>query len=152
MTSDQITTAAARRAAFENCPLNKPSVLIRLAVEDLEAIALDPRYEIDFTTWHRPQPDGRCSVCFAGAVMARRLECHPEDSNGPLRWNEFTKCKLLALDAFRCGDIEVALDNCAVHRWYPGELSIPVTPYNKNPALFTLTMLSLAGWLENHGH
>lgn len=48
------------------------SELVRLAVAD--ARRLDRRaYVPKSCEWHRPQPDGRCGVCLAGAVIAGTL-------------------------------------------------------------------------------
>lgn len=49
-----------------------PSALIRLAVQDMSAVEKLPGYTIDMGTWHSyaAHTTKKCSVCFAGAVMA----------------------------------------------------------------------------------
>lgn len=47
----------------------KPSELIRLALSDF--IAAEKKFEINMSRWY--VVNGKCSVCFAGAVMAGTL-------------------------------------------------------------------------------
>ena len=52
-------------------PLSKkPWTAIRQAVADLKACEKADGYKINMYAWHNP--NGECSVCWAGAVMARR--------------------------------------------------------------------------------
>lgn len=55
-----------------NNPPDKPSELILMALEDLEAVERDPEYIVNMDTYHYRYP-GVCAVCFAGSVMAKRL-------------------------------------------------------------------------------
>jgi hypothetical protein len=53
--------------------------LLRLALDDFEAVLDDPRYLVHFNHWHAPVPERRAqpgqitAVCLAGAVVAKRL-------------------------------------------------------------------------------
>lgn len=50
----------------------KLSDLIEVALADLDACESDERYEINMHVWHDVKGD-KCSVCLAGAVMAKTL-------------------------------------------------------------------------------
>jgi hypothetical protein len=90
---------------------DKLSELILVALEDLAVVKTDPRYEIDLTTWHAPdEHNGLCSVCFAGAVIARQLS--PDETTKALEPSDFSEAdaeKLRALNEIRMGSIEEAL-------------------------------------------
>lgn len=87
-------------------PDNLPD-LIELAVRDARACAKDPRYALAMGVWH--MPNGKCSVCMAGAVMAKTLRfprsgyAEPWDvSDGDERK------KLFAINCVRAGYCEDA--------------------------------------------
>jgi len=50
---------------------DKPSALIRLGLADLRKVEKSSKYKVSMRSWH--SPNGVCSVCFAGAVMAGTL-------------------------------------------------------------------------------
>lgn len=76
---------------------DKPSELLQLALNDLEAAEASGQYNIDMSYWHSPGPQGRpmrdfpghsgdnrdvyknslCTVCMAGSVLAMTLELEP---------------------------------------------------------------------------
>lgn len=87
---------------------DKLSELIYIALEDLEKIEADPRYIIDMGTWH--MPNGKCAVCAAGAVMAKRLGADPTAHISPSRFDDDTEAKLDAIDLLRCGYLDDAAD------------------------------------------
>ena len=80
-----------------------PSELIRLAIKD--ARSLDRRaYKASFQSWHVMfDLETRCSVCFAGAVIAGTLGAEPSQRLDPFCYDEDTRGKLRALDFFRDG-------------------------------------------------
>ena len=80
-----------------------PSKLIKLALKDLKLVEKDRRYRISMnTTWH--EPNGKCTVCFAGAVMAKALKVSPKEEATP--WScEDASDALKALDEFRQGNV-----------------------------------------------
>jgi ribosomal protein S27AE len=143
-----------------------PSVLLRLALEDLEKVENDKRYEVDMNVWVQREQD-ICYVCFAGAVMAETLDATEEDIFG---WGTCTDkdaySKLLALDRFRTGNIDGAyrelgrhkpdsiplyafdawLVNCDVNGEYDG--TGKTTSYKDNRNLWWNYMLDLVGMLE----
>lgn len=53
---------------------DKPSDLIELALSDLEKCERSRKYQIDMTTFYVDIPNEPCRVCFAGSVIARRLD------------------------------------------------------------------------------
>lgn len=65
---------------------DKPSKLIRVALSDLIAVEkMKKTYRIDMGDWHAGAfEDGdKCSVCFAGSVMARTLGVKPNEDAVP---------------------------------------------------------------------
>jgi hypothetical protein len=88
---------------------DKPSELLMVAMIDLEAIQNSPQYRLNMGEWHTPTPDGFCEVCFGGSVMAKSLNFGPGVNAHPLLTNDaILDRKLRALDAFRCGDLNLA--------------------------------------------
>jgi hypothetical protein len=87
--------------------------VLRLALDDFEAVSRDARYVIDFGNWHRP-PDGMtasktaCSVCLAGAVIARSLGAPAHLYLEPEDYSEALELRLAALDHLRSGGISCA--------------------------------------------
>ena len=126
-----------------------PAELIRVALADLKLVEADDRYVANMDWWHVPNKDvhGRCSVCLAGAVMAKHLGQSPSDYILPNEAGE-TK-KLLALNAFRSGYIcdafdildIAAPDSLGDDRLVPGD-----NP--KDPAPFHAAMHKLADDIE----
>ena len=95
--------------SYESKLPDKPSELIRVALGDLQKCIDDPHYSIDMNNWHVPCV-GYCSVCLAGAVMAKTFEIDPRAGTTPGKyfkreWNNPDFIKLEALDRFRCGQI-----------------------------------------------
>ena len=90
---------------------DKPSELLRLAVDD--ARALDrTKYIPEYSTWHvyffmelqGRELESHCQVCFAGAVMAGTLKVPRKTTMRLEYFPESTQTKLDALDFFRQGD------------------------------------------------
>lgn len=83
---------------------DKPSELLKVALEDLQKCERDYRYRIRMIVWHHPLEDGTCLICMAGAVMAQRSDCGPMHDVEPADFNPETRNKLMAIDAFRLGE------------------------------------------------
>src|SRR4051812_4613454 len=88
---------------------DKPSELIELALGDLRRCEADDRYVIDMVQIHELDDDGKCNVCFAGAVLAQTIGLQPNVSTEVIDvlWNKDEKYE--ALDNFRCGQIHMGL-------------------------------------------
>lgn len=105
---------------------DKPSELIKLALNDLEKAEKSSDYVIDMSQWKSLSKNtGKCSVCLAGSVMAGTLqvpvwmEVHdPEVINGLSDSDIF---KLMALDEFRQGYIEGGLEIMRNTSYFPTE-------------------------------
>lgn len=86
---------------------HKPSKLIRLAIRDILRAKKNPRMEIDMNTWH--SPNGKCRVCFAGAVMHYWLKPprrkSTKDVLQPSDYSQDDYCALIALNRFRRGNV-----------------------------------------------
>ena len=83
---------------------NKPSALLRLAVEDSQRIEVTPGYELDMRIWHNSRAGGPCRVCMAGSVMVHRLGVARLRHATPESFDEETRCALVLIDDMRGGD------------------------------------------------
>ena len=92
--------------------------VLRLALDDFEAVLDDPRYVIDFRNWHRPIHPAwsaewrgligkKGAVCLGGSVIARRLGA---DINGYFSPESFEDAcdQLWAINYLRAGHIYAA--------------------------------------------
>ena len=52
---------------------DKPSELLRVAINDLKETLKDENVEFHPFHWMYKRPDGKCMVCLAGAVMLNSL-------------------------------------------------------------------------------
>lgn len=145
---------------------DKPSDLIRTAVNDLEAVEKTPGYAVDMRIWHSPMKYGwtnqmpqarigNCVVCFAGSVMAKSLNTRPEIDTVPVDWmygEENTK-KLKALNEFRLGRIGGGLREMGVDaaKLPLAHHNINFQPYEADKVAFKATMRKVADSLEAHG-
>lgn len=93
------------------------SKLIVLALNDLKKVERSRRYRVDMAIFHAPTmftgtlaAPLKCTVCFAGAVMAARLgaprdeELYPDDFKG-------NAAQLQALDHLRRGRVGLAAES-----------------------------------------
>ena len=130
---------------------DKPSELIRIALDDLEACEADPRYEIDMGRWHGAA-DPTCSVCLAGAVMAQRLRISLDTDASPSSFDPDTDCKLLALNEFRMGYIGSGLDFMKVpYNFDDISYGGYVIDYRISPITFKKQLRDISNLLESKG-
>jgi hypothetical protein len=97
---------------------NKLSECIKVALHDLELCKNDDRYIIDFQKWHdiiNTSPGQfntntfKCSVCFAGSVMAKTLQADIKTRCIPSDFSYEDHVRLSALDDIRQGYVKSAL-------------------------------------------
>lgn len=134
----------------------KPSDLIELALNDLIKVEHDKRYKIDMNEWHRPNGDGICVVCQAGAVIAKTFKTPPTslfDFFGASTWDNV---RLDALDDIRAGNFEgfeaslelnTDLSNLS-DVYYGARLWIT---YDRNPELYKMNMQTIAEFYKSIG-
>ena len=126
---------------------NKLSKMILATLPDLAKAERARGVVINMRTWHKT--NGKCEVCWAGAVMRRAVpdsrEAAPED------FSPATERKLDALAYLRTGDVSGAL--IAMNRPWACciLLSRSITPYDKDRVAFKLEMRKLAADLEQAG-
>jgi hypothetical protein len=99
---------------------NKPSLLLSLALKDLEKAERSPKYTIDMGVWHKPSPGrrGHCQVCLGGAVLAFSLKFDPYvdvTSTSYLSVHCLGQ-KLSAIDNFRKGCVRSALGDLGIRQ------------------------------------
>tara|TARA_R110000851_G_scaffold29641_1_gene81421 strand:+ start:771 stop:1283 length:513 start_codon:yes stop_codon:yes gene_type:complete len=83
------------------------SELLMVAMQDFELVENDDRYNIDMDNWHiNKKLEGKCSVCHAGAVMAKTFGVDVRTTIQPSRFDEDVSHKLCAIDSIRQGELE----------------------------------------------
>jgi len=119
--------------------------------------------------WHRP--NGQCSVCLGGAVMAQTFQTDPTRRAGPSHFTSDvgayskTEVQLLALNKFRLGCINEAftyLYQCyKANKYNPytpknehlfNSISRTIMPHKNDPKQFHKDMRKLARDLEKAGY
>lgn len=130
----------------------KPSALIMVAIEDLKKVKEDKEtYRIIPSTWHCHE-GGKCSVCFAGAVMAGTLNIPPRDYVEPYYFkSKKTERALLALDLFRRGEVGSGLYFLGIPISGRLEFVNFKMPRNLKTAKFIKAQLALAKELKEAG-
>lgn len=97
---------------------NKLSECIKVALHDLELCKNDDRYVINFKKWHDTTNISpgqfntnifKCSVCFAGSVMAKTLQADIKTTCIPSDFSYEDQIRLNALDDIRQGYVKSAL-------------------------------------------
>lgn len=118
---------------------DQPSKLLELALNDLEQVENDPRYDINMGQWHNPH-ETACSVCLAGAVMAGTLGAAPGEEFSPEDFEQSNDAwKLYALDSARCGDWGSFMEELSIYHSVPDEIfeELPnVCRYDVDPEQF----------------
>ena len=130
----------------------KPSVLLKLALKDLESCRSSPDYVIDMDIWH--YSDGEtCNVCLAGAVMSQTLGLEPAESLSIGPWStggltDNVRNRLLALNHFRCGNLLSGLNKLSCKK--PKDLpeTVRITQYGTSPEKFLADMYKLVETFE----
>ena len=141
---------------------DKPSELIRLALDDLEKAEKSPTYEVNMDRWHTQEEDGICHVCLAGSVMAFSLDVPAEQTIDLTDWikkDPEIASKLIALDylridafteAFSKMDIEPTLKQIEVLNEWRKSRGL-YYGYIHGPSEFKKQRMDLADKLEEIG-
>tara|TARA_B100002049_G_scaffold181615_3_gene138624 strand:+ start:991 stop:1443 length:453 start_codon:yes stop_codon:yes gene_type:complete len=144
---------------------NIPSELIRVALADLGEVEEDHRYIVSMDDYYHQNTDwefpGTCTVCFAGAVMARTLNWPFHVNAVPQDFGE-DRLALKALDELRRGEVlqtvlllsdpdkdtfSDSYDQLKSHNL----VCVEVTPHKDDPGAFRDDMNQLADRLEAIG-
>lgn len=127
---------------------DKPSELIRVALQDLEAVENDSRYSVDMDVWHEPDTYTTCYVCLAGSVIAKSLGAPATHSQNPDHYPYSVERKLRALDWLRAGFIKEFLEclRCPLPESLPDE-----TDYIYYGENFKEALLDISAILEAEG-
>ncbi len=131
----------------------KPSALITVALDDLRKVEHSPKYTVGMGTWHTPHGK-KCTVCLAGAVMAKTLKTLPTDYRTPDSFDTRTMLALEGLDSFRTGWMESGLEYCGVKERPRNAhlfLDRDVPQYRKNRQGFHRAMRKMARDLRKAG-
>jgi len=129
--------------------------LLKLALDDMEVLMEDGRYEMDSGYWHAPdEDDGVCAVCLAGAVIANTLGRAPDKPVACLTTSELSDHNVNALrwlDAMRDGNARAyeeskKLDDLWARHVEPWKEFVG----NGEAVDFILGMRVVQGFLEQH--
>jgi hypothetical protein len=126
---------------------DKPSDLIEVALTDLERVERDDRYKIAMGEWH--EPNGKCSVCLAGAVISRVAQ--PNEYWTPGLMNDFVFAeKLRAINYFRAGMVASALHTLNIP--FPEGLTydLPIPEYENDRDGFYTGLRAMVGLLREY--
>lgn len=93
---------------------NKLSDVIMVALEDLVKAERSKRYKVNMDHWHAP--NGKCSVCFAGAVMAKCDGVRPSEYIGPSDFSGRSERALRALNFVRLYSFAEMFSEFSGHR------------------------------------
>lgn len=133
----------------KNLP-KKLSDLLDIAIDDLIAVERQKKtYVVNMAVYHRaPGPDNlssnRCEVCFAGAVMAKTLECDPTKTLNTQDFGSHNEVRLDALDKLRVGYIDDAFESIGSVRPFGLADRVDVVAYSYDPTIFKKQMRQLA--------
>lgn len=145
-----MTTLADVRKAFEENPLpEKLSDCILVALEDLERVEADARFGVCMAGWFW-HANGKCWVCFAGAVMAGRCGYSSSSlfpSDAPVRERQ----RLFALDDLRTGRMHSAFRTIGEECPWGIPEYLSVTPHHQDPAAFKSDLRKIAALLKEAG-
>ena len=91
---------------------DRPSELIMMALEDLKKAEESKVYDVDMSEWHstKGRMVSKCSICFAGSVMAFSMGVDIQGNYTPNDFDIVTAGKLIALDEFRVGQVKIGLE------------------------------------------
>jgi hypothetical protein len=135
----------------------KMSDLIDIAINDLEAVEQDPKYEIDMGRWHAPEHSAyKCSVCFAGSVMAKTFNSDRGTLLSPDNFTKWNASRLKALDEIRQYDFVDAFDKMYPFEEIPEFMDIfddwGREYYDDNPEEFKNDMRKAAEIMRENGY
>ncbi len=134
----------------------KPSELIRLALADLAAVCRSSSYRVNMDVFVMPaslSDSKHCEVCFAGAVMVQTFGARHLKEDLWIDADAPNGDQFFALDNFRSGDVNEALDRLGVHpacRCSFGKRR-QITPFKQSHIWFFADMSKLARDLEGAG-
>lgn len=140
---------------------DKPSELLVLALEDLEKVEKDPKYQVNMGTWHRPSEfEPVCLVCLAGAVMAGHLQAKPEKQYVASDFGGRNMSKFYALANFATDHIRKAVEEAIGpeafeelgERYYRIPVHAPnFKSYSEDPESFKSSLRATAAFLKELG-
>jgi hypothetical protein len=117
---------------------HKLSELATMALDDVvEVEQLKDRYVVSMNAvYHSPGDAGdkRCTVCAAGAIMARRLLADPELEAWPYNFGTQNGDALYAVDCLRTGDVAGALRHLGLSGYSTSPLDRDMPAYSAEGA------------------
>ncbi len=129
---------------------SKPSELINLALNDLEAVEVDSRYRVNMNNWHLPIEE-ICEVCLAGSVIAKSFNRPSVISVFPQHIGK-DRSKLYAINEFRGGNIYLGLSHLGLDRYIDKfKYHVDVSYYEDSPSQFKADMRDMARQFEKAG-
>lgn len=128
---------------------DKPSELIRVALNDLKKIEKTKGYEVDMESWHDSY-NSKCLVCLAGAVMVKSLKAEKNKSLFPVHFPTERE-KLRVLNDLRMGEVSNGFHRLGIPDLEGKKFNRKIVYYHKNRLQFFADMEKLADDLEDGG-
>ena len=129
---------------------DKPSELLRLAMDDLAKCEGSKKYVVHMDIWHSGNVGlDKCLICLAGAVMSKTLGCPITEHSSLSYYSIRVANKLRAVNFFRKGDVNLAL-SCMQIKCL-SFLNRRIIPYKDDPKLFRQDMNKLIRDLRKEG-
>ena len=128
---------------------DKIHLLLDVALNDLNKVRRSKRYDVDMNDWHSGPHNGLCTVCLAGAVMAKTLHADYTKDINPVMMGE--NCdKLYALDDLRCGNLWDSMVMLCIDppEDFPTYMYIP--EYAADPTGFLRAMRKMQALFRKH--
>lgn len=131
----------------------KLSAKIRHALHCVAQIHRDKRYAVDMSQWHYSISNNgvKCSVCLAGAVMAKSFNADINETLDPAYFIDAFS-SLEALEDLRMGDTYSAFHTMGLDPEEGIKFKRLITRYEFSPKRFRNDMLRLARDLEKAGY
>ncbi len=135
----------------------KPSRAISQALDDLRKVERSSKYEVDMDIWHGGRDlddefgDRKCTVCLAGAVMAKTLKKPMDQDVVPENFNKEVRKQLIGLNQFRIGLVTSGLRSFGIKK-PTSTLDRDIEDYDIDRRQFYRDLRKLAIDLKKAGH
>jgi len=129
----------------------KLSDAMQMALADEMKAHKSPLHRVVMNDWHEPMIDGKCEVCFAGALMAFSLKHDVNETFQEMTFGDGWHGVFSALDDVRRGWVEMALQSMSISAYNMPYPIKKVTGYQVNREQWRKDMFKIVKDLEVKG-